>query len=255
MTWETFLRLWRWGSAISILGVLQFGICLTLAVEDYAGGTVMRPGAERYSFYENYLSDLGRSVAWSGGTNRMSARLFNSSLIVLALAQVPFFCSLPLHAADKPVPLWLAAGLGIISCIGLAGVGVTPYDLHLSAHITALMWWIVPLLIALFLHFFALLGSDECHPLFPLLSLALAILLADYAIRTAACGLPPQSHENTSALIHSIALQKYVVLSCVAWYLVFNLRTLLLVRSQTPATTHDKDRAALDYVDGLFRRM
>ncbi len=255
MTWDTFLRIWRWGSAISLLGVLQFGICVACAAGKYAGGTPVSAQAVGYTFSANFLSDLGRTVAWSGASNREAALLFNTSLLLLAATQIPFFLSLPLHAPDKPVMLWIAAGLGMISCAGLAGVGLTPYDTHLRGHVTALLWWILPLLVALVLHFFALLESEEGHPLFPLASLALAVLLANYALRTLAYGLPPQSRDDHGALLQSIALQKYVVFCCVGWYLLLSVRALLTVRSQLPKDGVTDDRAALDYADRLLRRL
>ncbi|MHB8953833.1 MAG: hypothetical protein ACYC4U_12760 [Pirellulaceae bacterium] len=207
MSWDTFIRLWRWGNTISLLGVLQFLGGLGLAMRWYAGGSLLDPQATGYSFLGNYLSDLGRNVAWSGASNQASAVVFNGSLVVLAVAQVPYFLFLPLHASDRTLPLWGAAALGVVSCFGLAGIGLTPYDSHLRAHLAALLWWIVPLFFALIIHALALFSSDECSPLFSLISLALALLVGLYAVHTAAYGLPPQLQGDAELLSKSIALQ------------------------------------------------
>ena len=253
MSWDTFLRLWRWGNAISLLGVLQFVGCLTLAMLQYAGGSPLDRDAAGYSFHGNYLSDLGRSMAWSGAANDRAAALFNTSLVVLAVAQVPFFLFLPLHAPDRILVLSVAAILGLGSCAGLAGVGLTPYDLHLSAHLMSLMGWIAPLLVALVIHALAIFTSDECSPLFALLSLGLAALIAYYAIRTAAFGLPPHAGTDTAGLVKSIVLQKYVLFACVAWYFVLSVRMLLLVRPPVTTDEANLDDMANRYLQRLQR--
>jgi hypothetical membrane protein len=250
MSWDAFVRLWRWGSAISLLGVLQFLICLALAMQWYAGGSPLNERAAGYSFYGNFLSDLGRTVTWSGAPNNASASLFNTSLVILAVAHVPFYLFLPLHAADRTIPLLAAAALGITSCVGLAGVGLAPYDIHLRAHVVWLLWWIIPLCLALVIHALAIFSSEECSPLFALVSLGLALLVGAYAIRTAAYGLPPQSNDPT-ALAKSIALQKYVLFGCLAWYGVFSLRMLVAIRPPEGLRKPDQDEATQAYLRRL----
>jgi hypothetical membrane protein len=249
MSWDTFLRLWRWGNAISLAGVLQFLVCVPLAMSWYAGGSPFQEQSDGYEFFANFLSDLGRTVAWSGRENEASAMLFNGSLIVLAVTQVPFYLFFPLHAADKMIPLLCAAALGIISCCGLAGVGLTPYDLHLRSHVVCLLWWIAPLTGALIIHAWSIFSSRECSPLFALFSLGLALLLGTYAIRTAAYGVPPMG--EMSELARTIALQKYVILGCVGWYGIFSLRMLVLIQPPDQPSSKSLDEAAAAYVRQL----
>lgn len=249
MSWDTFQKLWRWGNAISLAGVLQFLVCVALAMAWYAGGSPFHEQAVGYAFFANFLSDLGRTVAWSGQANGASSMVFNSSLIVLAVSQVPFYLFFPLHAEDKVIPLLCAAALGIVSSFGLAGVGLTPYDLHLRSHIICLLWWIGPLTIALVLHAWALFSSQESSPVFALLSLGLALLLGAYAIRTAAYGAPPMG--EMSELARTIALQKYAVLGCVGWYGIFSLRMLVLIRPPDQPSAKSLDAAATAYLRQL----
>ena len=249
MSWETFQKLWRWGNAISLAGVLQFLVCVPLAMIWYAGGSPFQEQADGYAFFANFLSDLGRTVAWSGQANGASSIVFNGSLIVLAVSQVPFYLFFPLHAADKTVPLLCAAALGIVSCGGLIGVGLTPYDLYLRSHIVCLLWWIGPLTIALIIHAWAIFSSQECSPFFAVLSLGLALLLGTYAIRTAAYGAPPMG--EMSELARTIALQKYAVLGCVGWYGIFSLRMLVLIRPPDQPSVRSLDEAATAYMRQL----
>jgi hypothetical protein len=52
----------------------------------YPGGTIRDPSTSGYSFFQNFLSDLGRTVAWGGQPNYRSAFLFVTSFVILALA-------------------------------------------------------------------------------------------------------------------------------------------------------------------------
>jgi hypothetical protein len=251
MSWETFRRLWRWGNGLALLGVLQFAGCLILAVQLYPGGSPLDEHTVGYSFGGNFLSDLGRHVAWSGVPNTWASLLFNGSLLLLAATLVPFFLFLPLHASDRAGTLWIATGFGLLSCWGLAGLGCTPYDAHLGAHMRALMWWSIPLLVSLLIHFWALLGSEECSPLYALVSLAVALLVAAYLVRTLIFGLPPHSQDDADSLLTSIVLQKYVLLACVGWYFVFSARGLFVL--QDPGTVRESrvDDAAQEYLRRL----
>jgi len=251
MSGETLLRLWRWGSALALLGVVQFLVCLVLASKSYAGGTPLSELTVGYSFYGNFLSDLGRTVAWSGAANGTAATLFNTSLVALAIALVPFYLFLPLHAPDRAIPLVAAAMLGIASCAGLAGVGLRPYDVDMRGHVIALLWWIVPLLLTLMLHAWATLTSEECPRWLALVSLSLAVLVALYALRTAAYGLPPYTAGRIQTLAASIALQKYVLFGCLAWYAVFSLRMLWVMRRPAEPADMTRDVAAAEYLRRL----
>ena len=150
----------------------------------------------------------------------------------------------------RQAPLLVAAVLGIISCTGLIGVGLTRTTITCALHITSLLCWIIPLLVALIIHAWAILSSEECSPFFALLSLGLAFLVGAYAIRTAACGLPLQA-EDTLALAKSIALQKYVVIACVGWYGVFSVRMLLAIRPPAHTPQRQLDDAARKYLRRL----
>ncbi|MHC4402740.1 MAG: hypothetical protein ACYTG0_24010 [Planctomycetota bacterium] len=221
---ETGIRLWRWANAVSCVGVLQFVGLSALATSFYPGGTPVDHGTAGYSFFENHLSDLGLRSSWSGESNTVSCWLFNGSVVVLAVSIVPFFLFLPTHAPDRTGILWIAAVFGIGSSIALVVIGLTPYDLHFLAHHLALFYWMVLLLVAVILHFCALWSSEECSGVFALLSLALAAVLAAYMI----CGMDLLAGQilgsSAESLVRSAAMQKWVVLTALGWYLVFGVR-------------------------------
>jgi hypothetical membrane protein len=247
MQWETGIRLWRWGNAVSCFGVIQFvGLCL-LATAAYPGGTLVERHTAGYSFAENFLSDLGRSVAWCGKSNTTAEFLFTVAMVVLGLSIIPFFLFLPLHAPDKSAILWVAAVSGIGSALALIWIGLTPYDLHFQAHHTALFFWVVFLLAAVILHAWALFTSEECSSAFAVLSLALAVVIGLYLLRGMEFLFTVAWGSASDALANFATMQKYVVLSAVAWYLVFGIRMVL-----TTDVRLDKRDATADYMAERF---
>jgi len=248
---ETFARLWRWGNALCFLGVLQFVGCAALAMLHYPGGTLVDRHSVGYTFFENYLSDLGRTAAWSGADNGVSAALFNTSIVLLGLSTVPLFLFLPLHAPDRAGMLWAAAAFGVLSVCGLVGIGLTPYDRYLDAHVAAHLWWILPFLIAVFFHFLALMQSERCPLVFPVLSLALVTCIAVYAVASLGGGMSASAGQETSFAPAAAAWQKYVFLGSLAWYAVFSLRMMCLVELSLPERRSTVDRSARRYLKRL----
>jgi len=72
----TIFTLARWAS---IASVALAGIAMLL----YPGGTLHDPSTTGYSFFQNFLSDLGGTVAWGGQPNYLSAFLFVTSFRAL----------------------------------------------------------------------------------------------------------------------------------------------------------------------------
>lgn len=80
-------RLARW---ILAAWVVLTGIAMRL----YPGGTVRNPSASGYSFFQNFMSDLGCTVALGGHSNRLGAFLFVMSSGLMALALLGCFAAL-----------------------------------------------------------------------------------------------------------------------------------------------------------------
>jgi hypothetical membrane protein len=187
-----------------------------------------------YSLSHNYLSDLGRTVSWSGDPNTTASWLFNTAVVVLGLSIIPYFLFLPTHAPDQAEILRVAAAFGVGSSLALIGIGLTPYDVHLQDHQAALFLWIVSLLITVILHFWATLTSRECSSIFALLSLGMAAVIAQYMFREMDLLMASLAGSASAAFGRSIVMQKYVVLSALAWYLVFGLRMVCTTELRPP---------------------
>lgn len=224
MTIETWIRIWRAGFCISVLGVFQFVVCCGLAMLAYPGGSIPDSQSPGYSIGQNYLSDLGRNRSFSGEENRTSARLFSWSMIALAVSIVPFFLFLPTHAPDRVVLLRVATVSGVVSSIALIVIASTPTDIAAVPHVYALLVWIAAILVTCSIHFLALFSSKEVNLLWSALSLAMAMLTVSYMGH----GL-----EAAAAIWHgeqlpagAVIMQKVVVGSCLLWFFVFSIRTI-----------------------------
>ena len=80
-------------SAISqgYLGIGLFLIFTTVAMIMYPGGTIHDSSTVGYQFFYNFFSNLGEWTARNGEPNKISAYLFNSALIILALSYFIFY--------------------------------------------------------------------------------------------------------------------------------------------------------------------
>jgi hypothetical protein len=119
--------------------IAWFVIATTGAMLLYPGGTYLERSAHGYSFFGNFLSDLGMLVAWGGQPNHTGALVFIPSELLLAITLVLFFRALvSLYSPGPPRALAIAAGItGLICCLGFIAAAVLPPDRFLGSHIQA----------------------------------------------------------------------------------------------------------------------
>ena len=120
---------------VAWLGILQFAVSVYHAMTIYPDG---------YSITGNFLSDLGRMETHNGNDNSVCASLFDRSVIVLGISLIPFFAVMPSVLQQGRSVLRVS---GVLSAIGLIGIGLTPYDRYFFAHHVALGLWIGPMLV------------------------------------------------------------------------------------------------------------
>lgn len=166
----------RWAAGIAT-------VLAIVAMFRYPGGTAVDHSTRGYSFFENFLSDLGMTVAHNGEANRLGASLFTVALLLLVVGLGGSLIGfVRLHAATpggRPFAR-LAALVGVVVCICFAGVAFTPENSLFSAHIffTRAAWrlfLLVPLLL-----FVASLRSDELPRGVRSAWLFLTVMLAGY---------------------------------------------------------------------------
>jgi len=119
----------RLACMVTVFGVIQFFLLTFLAALVYPGG---------FDYFRYYFSDLGAVVAKNGEPNSISSTLFPVTLIVVALALIPFWLiihSLFTESRVEKVLSILGSALGLISFPFLIGVASFPIDTQLETHI------------------------------------------------------------------------------------------------------------------------
>jgi hypothetical protein len=122
---------------LSIIGCLQFVLLTAIAMIFYKGGTYINPTPLSYLFWQNYFSDLGRTVAHSGIPNTTSFVLFTMALSLWGITQILFYIIFPTLFKNYPnLRKIIISGsiLGVISGISYVGIAFTPSDIAGSLH-------------------------------------------------------------------------------------------------------------------------
>src|SRR5438045_8307484 len=102
-----------------------------VAIVRYPGGTMLDHSTPGYSFFRNFLSDLGMTVAHDGQPNALGASLFILSLCIVVVGVGGCLVGLVRLYAGSPRSrtFALAAGvIGLLVCASFIGVAVTPED-------------------------------------------------------------------------------------------------------------------------------
>ena len=123
-----------------VLGL--FIILNIIAMLSYPGSTYRDSLTSGYSFTHNFLSDLGRTMSFSGEVNFLSAQLFNMSLMLAGLVFIIFYLQVWQVFSEDSLNMLALVGsfFGVLGGLALAGVGLTPADLYLDLHIICATW-------------------------------------------------------------------------------------------------------------------
>ena len=73
------------------MGIGLFLVFTSAAMIKYPGGTIHDSSTVGYQFFYNFFSNLGEWTARNGEPNKISAYLFNSALMILALSYFIFY--------------------------------------------------------------------------------------------------------------------------------------------------------------------
>ena len=94
-------------------------------------------GLNAVSFFENYFSDIGRTISHSNEPNTIGWFLFTVAMLVGGLAICAFFLAFYNFFQDTPKTKNLAligTIVGILAAIGFMGVGFVPADIDVGLH-------------------------------------------------------------------------------------------------------------------------
>jgi hypothetical protein len=178
------VRSWRDRAFQGVIGgCILFVILTFVAMLFYRGGTAAEP--VRYSFFRNFLSQLGITESPAGRANTVSAVLFFTAMTLAGGALGSFFIAFPYlftRSISGRVLSWIGSVMGVSSAICFVGVAFTPANLFSEAHAVFVIWAfrffplaVIPYTLAIFL--------EKQYPnRYALVFLSFSILLVAYLL-------------------------------------------------------------------------
>ena len=111
------------------LMLIAYLALLSLAAVFYGGGNYVNKQASYYNFFQNFISDLGRTTSHSGDDNTISIVLFSIGMFIQLFAVLIYLVKAAnSFKNDKPIISLLAKLSAIFGSISLLGVIFTPAD-------------------------------------------------------------------------------------------------------------------------------
>ena len=175
----------------------------------YSGGNINDYSQEGYSFIRNFFSDLGRRYSLAGDSNLISCVLFNSSLTIVGLTFMTLFYKARLIFSNNKFLIFIATFLGVYSGFSYIGVGFTPADLHLEAHIFFAHWAFRALFAASILYSILIFRTDGFENKYAYAFIIFGIMVFCYVIYSEVVLDDPR--DNPASLIKHVVAQKMVV--------------------------------------------
>lgn len=210
------------------LGILLFIILNFISMVIYPGGTIIEPDTKGYSFFYNFLSNLGESTAKNGEDNTVSAYLFNSSMLILALSYFLFYVSylrIQLKFNRNKILNFLSLTTILISLISFVLVAVfsadnSTFDIHVFFVKIAFRFLLLHCFIQLFIVYKSNLSKRMLvSSLLFCVILLLFIIVMEYG--------PNPFLDNRSLLIQ-VSSQKMIVISILIYFFVQLIESISL---------------------------
>ena len=202
------------------VGIFLFVVLNFISMLIYPGGTIIEPEKKGYSFFYNFLSNLGESTAKNGEDNIVSAYLFNSSMLILAISYFLFYVSylrIQLKFNRNKILNFFSLSTIIISLVSFVLVAVfsadnSTFDIHVFFVKVAFRLLLIHCFIQLFIVYkrnlskkMLLSSSIFCFVLL------LFIIVMEYG--------PNPFLDNRSLLIQ-VSSQKMIVISILLYFFV-----------------------------------
>ena len=219
---------WKQSSiSLAVFGCLQFVVITLFSMLIYPGG---------YSFFNNYFSDLGRTVTvGSGLNNSLDSMLFLLTLFIVFITLIPFWIVIQVNFTTTSAQKILSRAGSIIGITGspfLAGVGIFHANTDPSLHSLCNDVFFLFTAIAIILYSIAILMNKNYNMIFGILGFIFAILMGLYIY-----GLPGSYTLLSTQISAEVTLQKAVVYFGFFWLLVQVLVTRRIINNQSNSTS------------------
>ncbi len=202
------------------VGIFLFVILNFISMVIYPGGTIIEPETKGYSFFYNFLSNLGESTAKNGEDNIVSAYLFNSSMLILAISYFLFYVSylrIQLKFNRNKILNFFSLSTIIISLVSFVLVAVfsadnSTFDIHVFFVKVAFRL----LLIHCFVQLFIVYNSNLSKTMLISSSIFCFVLLLFIIIME----YGPNPFLDNRSLLIQVSSQKMIVISILLYFFV-----------------------------------
>jgi hypothetical protein len=176
----------------------------------YKGGTYIDPSPLGYIFWQNYFSDLGRTVAHSGTGNTISFVLFTIALSLWGITQIPFYISFPTLFKNYPNLRKICIGgsiSGTISGVSYIGIAFTPSDITGSLHDLFVVIGFSFVFFSIILYSYVIFKNDNYPNFYAIILTISAFILSVYFLFLF---FTPNSQTPEGLLIYAVG-QKFMI--------------------------------------------
>ena len=127
----------KWVYLFHMIGCAQYILFTILGMFFYAGGTYLDPSVPGYSFFGNFISDIGRIVAYSGESNLVAFIFFNFAFFIVGVSLIPSFIVFPgFFKSNRNLKVISIIGsiFGIFTAFCFLGITFAPADINPNGH-------------------------------------------------------------------------------------------------------------------------
>ena len=147
----------------NIISIIQYFILIHVAMFFYPGGTRLDPTIHGYSYFSNFISDLGLTRSYSGYPNTISYIIFTITMIISGISSILFYIAIVhfFKTKNQKRLITLTSFFGIIIGISIIGAGLTPWNIYPEAHDRFAETSFVTTIITTFFYILAVIHNEE----------------------------------------------------------------------------------------------
>ncbi len=203
-------------SFVAVVAVnLQFILLTIITMAIYPGGTQDDPTVVGYSFWENFFSDTGRTIALNGESNLIASVIFAYALFTLGAFMAVWFVAMPGVFSVSKTARGLskaAAVIGVVAGISFIGISLVPSNINMDLHMDFVYGGFGTLSVAFILLTAAMFLEKDYPNKYPIVFIVFLTLLISYnwlaVARPLFWGLSELSIQATSQkiIVYAISL-------------------------------------------------
>ncbi|MFX1399475.1 MAG: hypothetical protein ACFFAS_20815 [Promethearchaeota archaeon] len=200
--------------------IIQFLILTTIAMFFYPGGNIINPNAKGYSFFENFISDLGRTKSISGKSNIISLILYTTAGVSFSISLIPFVLALRYYFKNNVKTIVIAnliRILGIISAIFMLVGYLTPWDIYGSTHVLCGLIFTATGMITLLLYAIAILFNEQYSNR---MAMILLFVFSFTVINLLIITFLKYNVNSIESLVFQVTMQKFTMYSFIISFLI-----------------------------------